>query len=361
MNYLDTIKTAVVVFPFIAVLITIPFILKQYHRYGSISFLRAIIIYTFVLYLICAYFLIILPLPKISDVAVLDTARTQLIPFKFIFDFINESSFQITNFSTYIKAIKEPCFYVPLYNIFLTLPFGVYMRWYYKCNLKKTIFYSFLLSLFFELTQLSGLYFIYPRGYRLFDIDDLMLNSFGGLLGYFIISPFLNKLPKRDQIDKTAYEKGKNISGFRRTTTFCLDFVIVQVVYYFISLSINYHYLYILIFAIYYLILPIFFKGNTIGEIFLNIKLVDYSNNSNIIRMILRRVLFTFIYVFLPYLMTQLIDYIDNPVLKKEFCLIYLVIGFILLVVVVIKFVFTKNDMLYERLSKTKLVSTIKK
>lgn len=59
--------------------------------------------------------------------------------------------------------------------------------------------------------------------------------------------------------------------------------------------------------------------------------------------------------------MTQLIDYIDNPVLKKEFCLIYLVIGFILMVVVVIKFVFTKNDMLYERLSKTKLVSTIRK
>ena len=37
--------------------------------------------------------------------------------------------------------------------------------------LVKNIF-SFLLSLFFEVTQLTGLYFLYPGSYRLFDVDD---------------------------------------------------------------------------------------------------------------------------------------------------------------------------------------------
>ena len=34
---------------------------------------------------------------------------------------------------------------------------------YFKKDMKTTVFYTFLLSLFFELTQLSGLYFYYPQ------------------------------------------------------------------------------------------------------------------------------------------------------------------------------------------------------
>ena len=72
------------------------------------------------------------------------------------------------------------------YNILLTLPFGIYLRYYFNCSFKKTFFCTFLLTLFFELTQLSGLYGIYPRPYRLFDVDDLFLNTLGGIIGYAI-------------------------------------------------------------------------------------------------------------------------------------------------------------------------------
>ena len=52
----------------------------------------------------------------------------------------------------------------------------------------KTMIASFCLSLFFELTQLSGLYFIYPRPYRLFDVNDLVTNTLGGIIG-FVVTP----------------------------------------------------------------------------------------------------------------------------------------------------------------------------
>ena len=55
--------------------------------------------------------------------------------------------------------------------------------------------YTFLLSLFFELTQLTGLNFIYPRQYRLFDVDNLMINTLGGILGYFIMNKLKVLLP----------------------------------------------------------------------------------------------------------------------------------------------------------------------
>ena len=134
MNYITIIKYAIIFFPFIALIFTLPFILTQYHKYGSISLLKSIIIYSFIFYLLSAYFLVILPLPKINDVKLMTTPRTQLIPFKFIIDFIKNTSFSINNVETYIKALKESYFYIPVFNIFLTLPFGVYLRYYSKFN-----------------------------------------------------------------------------------------------------------------------------------------------------------------------------------------------------------------------------------
>src|SRR5574344_460177 len=135
-DYINIIKIAIAFFPFIAFLITMPFVLIEYHKFGSISFLKSFIIYTFVFYIICAYFLIILPLPSKEYVASLTTPRAQLIPFKFIVDFVSNTSFNIGNPMTYLKAIKESYFYVPIYNLLLTLPFVIYIRYCFKTNIK---------------------------------------------------------------------------------------------------------------------------------------------------------------------------------------------------------------------------------
>ena len=82
---------------------------------------------------------------------------------------------------------------------------------------------SFLLSLFFELTQVTGLYFIYPRGYRLFDVDDLMANTLGGLVGYFVSALFLKFLPTRTELDQASFRRGKEVSLLRRLLAFMLD------------------------------------------------------------------------------------------------------------------------------------------
>ncbi|HOP65887.1 MAG TPA: VanZ family protein [Bacilli bacterium] len=364
-NYLDIIKITLVAFPFVAFLITLPFILIQYHKYGSISFWKTVLVYSFVLYLMCAYFLIILPLPKISEVAMLTTPRMQLIPFKFIIDFIKESSFNITNIHTYWIALKESCFYVPIYNILLTLPFGIYLRYYFKCDLKKTILYIFLLSLFFELTQLSGLYFIYPRGYRLFDIDDLMLNTLGGLLGYLIAKPIVKKLPKMEKIDLVAREKGKKITGFKRTTAFLLDlfiWMIIEIIL-FMSLSKFINDVYLMIFGIliYYFIIPVFLKSRTLGEKFLNIQILTDNGENNIFRYFYRNILFIIIYFGIPSLIAFGINNLNVSNNIVEF-IGALFIGVILLVYIisVFKYFFTSKKMLYEKISKTKLVSTIK-
>ena len=301
--YTETIKTAMMFFPFIALLISVPFILREYHNYGSISFMRFLIIYSFAFYLLCAYFLIILPLPSISDVASLDIPRTQLIPFKFIYDLVFDTSFNIK------KLMNLSSFYVPLFNILLTIPFGMYLRYFFKYDFKKTILASFLLSMFFELTQLSGLYFIYPRNYRLFDVDDLILNTFGGICGYIIFRPFNNILPKREEIDSKALEKGKNVSSFRKSTAFIFDLVlcgIFSTIIYLITRNSGYSFIVSII--IYYFIVPLFMSGQTLADKYLNIKVVDYNNNYNVFRTMYRRLLFIIIYLVMPIVLVKYLD-----------------------------------------------------
>ncbi|MDD3391992.1 MAG: VanZ family protein [Bacilli bacterium] len=364
-DYIGIIKIALLIFPFIALLISTPFILIQYHKYGSISFFKATFIYSLVLYLICAYFLVILPLPKISEVAILTTPRMQLIFFNFINDFIRGTSFNITNIHSYWPALNESCFYVPIYNIFLTLPFGMYLRYYFKCDLKKTIIYTFLLSLFFELTQLSGLYFIYPRGYRLFDVDDLLLNTFGGIVGYYISKPLIKKLPSIEKKNLEAKEKGKKISGFKRMTLLLFDLFICIVIEMFLIICFSSYisdiYLILSCFIIYYFIIPIFLKCRTLGAKFLNLQVLDYNNKKNVLRFLYRNTLFITIYFVIPYLSVFCINNLNISDNMREFVgAIFMGVILVVYMVSLIKYFFTNKKMLYEKISKTKLISTIK-
>lgn len=362
MSYILIIKYASFVFPFIAFMVTFPYILVQYHKYGSISLLKSVIIYLFIYYLICAYFLVILPLPKVSDVIKLTTPRVQLMPFEFIFDFIKNSSFSIFDIKSYIPAFFESYVYVPLFNIFLTIPFGMFLHYYFEYSLKKTVLFSFLLSLFFELTQLSGLYFIYPRGYRLFDVDDLILNTLGGVIGYYFVNIFLKYFPtiNINRINEEALNQGKKVSGFKRVISCFLDFIIFMFLFLITTIFFRKSsYFYFLIF-LYYFIIPLLLAGSTVGEKFLNLKVVDYEDNFNFFRLVFRRVAFIFFYCFLPLISFNLFSIIAFSTLKLFLFILFISLFLIVFIISFMKFLFSNKPLFYEMISKTKLVSTIK-
>ena len=73
--YLKPIISACYVFPILAVIFTIPYILYEYHKYGSILILRTGIVYTFIFYMLTSYFMTVLPLPPRSSVTP-DTASS---------------------------------------------------------------------------------------------------------------------------------------------------------------------------------------------------------------------------------------------------------------------------------------------
>lgn len=360
MSYISSIKTAILLFPIIAFLFTIPFILHQYHKYGSINKLRVLIIYSFILYMMALYFLVILPLPNISEV-VKPKQTIQLIPFQSIIDFINKTSLVLNNPSTYLKALKEPVFYMAFFNIIMTIPFGMYLRYYFKCSFKKTFVLSFLLSLFFEVTQLTGLYHIYPYPYRLFDVDDLITNTLGGILGYFIMGILDNYLPTRDKIDEDSREVGKTVSGLRRVTVFCLDLFIFMCITLITGIFGINKYFVLTIFIIYYIIIPILINGQTLGSKFLNVR-IEFPNHK-IIRTILR-IIFIFAYYFvLPFGFIYVTSYITNFINLGSIELVYLYFGYLIMLLLFypinILIIIIKKQIFYDKLFKVTYKSTI--
>ncbi len=358
MSYVIAIRAALICFPILLLLLFLPYIIREYHKYGSVYWYRGLILFSFLLYLMAAYFLVILPLPTMEEVLALDTPRTRLIPFAFVTDFIKESGFVFTNFSTYFKAFTSASFYVPVFNIFLFIPFGIYLHYYFEWDLKKTVIASFFLSLFFELTQLSGLYFIYPRGYRLFDVDDLLLNTFGGFLGYFLGSFFMKFLPSREEIDQKSFILSNKVSILRRGLAYIFDFLLVSI--FCGILRSKYPFIW---YILYFGGLPILLKGQTLMEKFFHLKIVHekkeytpwYSYGY-------RYLLMNGELVFLPFILLWLyryfLEFFGN---WYSLGLLFLIGGiFLYYFIIFLKVLFSKK-LLYEKISQTKIINTLAK
>ena len=369
MGYINVIITACVFFPIIAFLITLPYIIYNYNKFGSILFIRTILIYLFVLYLLSAYFLIIMPLPSIEYVSHL-TTKVQLVPFDLLRNIIRTVHFDYKSFATYINILKNAYVYQTIYNLFLTVPFGIFLRYYFKCNLKKVLLFTFLLSLFFEITQLTGLYYIYPNAYRLFDVDDLIVNTLGGITGYLITPLFTKLLPSKDELDLKSYKKGSKVSSTKRIITFMIDMVILIILFvllvafdYILNLTGNYYIYGIASILIIFNIIPFITRGKTIGYSITNIVIVN--NNGDIVKrykLVFRNLIFSFIYLPMHYYLYLLFKFV-NSIANKNYSLL-VVIGYISVVIITSIFVFVRNfilhkPFLYEMITKTKVISTV--
>lgn len=355
------IELAFVVFPFIAFILTIPFLLYQYRKYGAIPILKSFIFYSLILYLICAYFLVILPLPTFETVKTLTTPKSQLIPFHFIKE-LSTINVNIDGLKALLNIFGQPTIYTVLFNLILTLPYGVYLRYFYNKKWYQVIIYSFLLSLFFELTQLSGLYGIYPRPYRLFDIDDLLINTIGGGLGYLITPMFTMFLPTKSELEAKSYKKGNKVTLLRRVMAFSIDIFFLSILMLCLkiitySLSIN-NFSNLISVVVYYLIIPIFFEGQTIGKRIVRIKLIGIDGNITILNNIFRYFVFSIFTIF-PYTwISPLKNILDTQIISR----IYVVLSIYEIANIsyyILTFFKRKPLFLYEQLTNTKNISTI--
>lgn len=224
--YVSNILFAALSFPLIAFFITLPYMIYQYRRFGSIPWLRTLVVYSFAFYLLCAYFLVLLPLPEDRSAVVPYAQTPQLVPFNFVHGFLAETTFSPSDPSTWLAALRDPYVYEAFFNVLLLVPLGMYLRYYFRRTWWQTLAIGFLVTLSFETTQLTGLWGLYEHPYRLFDVDDLMLNTLGAMIGFWTVGPAMRVLPDIRLVNEEAREAGMRASVTKRALSFFIDLAI---------------------------------------------------------------------------------------------------------------------------------------
>lgn len=142
-------------------------------RNKKINIKREILLYVFFLFLLGLYTVAITGDFSIKNISL---SKINIIPFKIIKDTIYET-FKLNNLSYFIISF--------LGNIFIFIPIGFLISLIWNIKDKKVILIGFLISLSIELTQ------IFLK--RTTDIDDLILNTLGVIIGVLISKRIKNK------------------------------------------------------------------------------------------------------------------------------------------------------------------------
>ncbi|UNK21156.1 VanZ family protein [Paenibacillus sp. N3/727] len=269
--YLFPISYAFLTFPIAAMLCAIPILVLQYRKHGYFNKFRGVLLYLFLLYLMNALYLVILPMPASRHNAPM-SSYAQLIPFNFIRDILAETRVVWSDPSTYVRLIKERAFLQVVFNIALVVPFGMFMRYYLRKSWLTCLVASLGLSLFFEVTQVTGIYGFYDYPYRLFDVDDLFLNTLGGMIGFVMARWASSHLPRLDRLDAEVDLSQKRVSYTRRSIAFMMDWIVMVPVLLLLNV-LNVPLAYFLATSVYFILIPYLNGGRTLGKSFVRIRI----------------------------------------------------------------------------------------
>ncbi|MER8027172.1 VanZ family protein [Glutamicibacter protophormiae] len=154
----------------------------QYRRHGRLSWRRTITTAAAALYGFGLFSYTMLPLPATRDAFCRPgVAVAQLEPAHFLADFANVyAQLGLRGFATSFTLWQV------LFNIILFMPLGILaVRW-LRGNVFTAMVLGLAASLAIELTQYTGIWGLYTCAYRVADVDDLIVNTFGALLGAVI-------------------------------------------------------------------------------------------------------------------------------------------------------------------------------
>uniref|UniRef100_UPI00406CF3BD VanZ family protein n=1 Tax=Psychrobacillus sp. FSL H8-0483 TaxID=2921389 RepID=UPI00406CF3BD len=286
-TYTTPILTAGINFVFIAIFLFVPWLFYTYRKYGYLTVSTTIIAFSFILYFLTALFLVLLPLPETRDTCSMqspDTVHYSLVPFTFVKNTFENSGIVFSQPGTYALILKQPSFFQALFNFLLLLPFGVYLRYFFqsKRHWKKAFVFGFALTLFYEITQVTGIYGIYNCPYRIFDVDDLLLNSMGALVGFFLAPIFLSLFPSKKSVQAKAEQLAEKdeIRPLAQLFAIMFDIIIINVSWSFtlglFTTNGIYEFLYksVLLVAVFF-VLPSIWSGNTLGTKFMRFRITS--------------------------------------------------------------------------------------
>lgn len=209
-SFTESFRAALVIWPFLSFALTLPILAYLYHRDGRLRLGSALVAYLCVLYLAGLACFTLYPLPSgNSGPGITYGIPPQFDPFNFVHDIAKDGW----------KAVLQVVF-----NIVLFMPLGFIMKRFLRAGLPLTTILALVFTCLIETAQLTGLFGIYPYAYRTFEVDDIIFNTLGGVLGWLCGSLADKVLPEK----KTIFLENTSSPGLvRRCVALWIDALII--------------------------------------------------------------------------------------------------------------------------------------
>lgn len=179
----------------VAVLLFVPFVALSYRRRGRFSVRRALAWTAALVYGWSVWTYTLLPLPDPNAIRCAGT-NTRLFAFVGeIGDAMGQSA------GRPLAMLSDPVVLQVALNVVLFVPLGVFLRLLAGRGVLASALAGLGLSMFIELTQLTGVWGLYPCAYRVFDVDDMLVNTLGAIIGSLLALLFTHRRRTADDVD----------------------------------------------------------------------------------------------------------------------------------------------------------------
>lgn len=193
----------------------IPLLIWQYRRYGRWSAMRMLGAAATSIYVaaIATYTWMPLP-PRTPEWCALNGVDViNLTPFAFMDDVravVQEIGRR--------QALRSVIVLQVVFNVVLFIPWGIIARRYFHLGFILSVMTGFLMSVFIEVTQATGLWGIYDCAYRWADIDDVIMNTAGAVGGAIIAPVVLFWMPRGSDLSASRLV-ARPVTVWRRWTS----------------------------------------------------------------------------------------------------------------------------------------------
>lgn len=161
----------------VAVVLLVPFIAVSYRRRGRLTFWRSVGWLAILIYFFAIWSYTLLPIPETLDYRCLPA---QLEPLKTLDD-VRAYGVAGAREILHNRAVQQV-----VLNVILFMPLGFLIRSMFRGGMVVSFVVGAALSFLIESTQYTGVWGLFPCAYRLFDVDDMITNTTGAVLGSFL-------------------------------------------------------------------------------------------------------------------------------------------------------------------------------
>ncbi len=210
-----------------AVLLFVPVAAVQYRRDGRLGPGDLAVLIGGAVYGMALWTYTLLPLPDVGDYTC-QHAQTRVMAFVDDLRRAAESS-GAAGLGAPGRLLRSPVFLQLALNVALFVPLGVFVRLILHRGVVVATALGFAVSLLIELTQLTGVWGVYPCAYRLFDVDDLITNTTGALLGAVLSAPYAVRRRRRLAVEGLPPLPVRVTAGRRLVATLCDVLLVVLV------------------------------------------------------------------------------------------------------------------------------------